>query len=44
MTEKVKRKLNGAGFKMLARIAGRTIAEEARNPTSNVVLKARDRQ
>ncbi len=29
---------------MLARITGRTIAEEARNPTINVVLKARDRR
>ncbi len=29
---------------MLARITGRTIAEEERNPTINVVLKARDRR
>ncbi len=29
---------------MLARITGRTIVEEARNPTINVVLKARDRR
>ncbi len=34
MTEKVKRKLNGAASKMLATIAGRTIQEEARNPTN----------
>ncbi len=32
MTEKVKRKLNGAASKMLATITGRTIQEEARNP------------
>ncbi len=40
----VKRKLNGVGSKMLERITGITIAEEARNPTVNVVLKARDRR
>ncbi len=34
MTEKVKRKLNGAASKMLATITGRTIDEEARNPTN----------
>ncbi len=44
MTEKVKRKLNGAASKMLATITGRTIQEEARNPTINVVIKARDRR
>ncbi len=43
MTEKVKRKLNGAASKMLAAITGRTIQEEARNPTINAVMKARDR-
>ncbi len=43
MTEKVKRKLDGAASKMLATITGRTIQEEARNPTINVVMKARDR-
>ncbi len=32
MTEKVKRKLNGAASKMLATITGRTIQEEARSP------------
>ncbi len=42
--EKVKRKLNGAASKMLATIMGRTIQEEARNPTINVVMKARDRR
>ncbi len=44
MTEKVKRKLNSAASKMLATITGRTIQEEARNPTINVVMKARDRR
>ncbi len=44
MTEKVKLKLNGAGSKLLARITGRIIAQEARNPTTNVALKARDRR
>ncbi len=44
MTEKVKRKLNGAASKMLATITGRTIQEEARNPTINVVMKARYRR
>ncbi len=43
MTEKVKHKLNGAASKMLATITGRTIQEEARNPTINVVMKAQDR-
>ncbi len=43
MTEKVKRKLNGAASRMLATITGRTIQEEARNPAINVVMKARDR-
>ncbi len=43
MTEKVKRKLNGAASKMLATIKGRTVQEEARNPTINLVKKARDR-
>ncbi len=33
MTEKVKRKLDSAASKMLATITGRTIQEEARNPT-----------
>ncbi len=41
---KVKRKLNGAASKMLATITGRTIQEEARYPTINVVIKARDRR
>ncbi len=44
MTEKVKRKLNGAASKTLATITGRTIQEEARNTTINVVMKARDRR
>ncbi len=44
MTEKVKRKLNGAASKMLATITGRTIQQEARNPTINAVMKARDRR
>ncbi len=39
ITEKVKRKLNGTASKMLATITGRTIQEEARNPTVNVVMK-----
>ncbi len=39
MTEKVKRKLNGAASKILATITGRTIKEEARNPTISVVVK-----
>ncbi len=39
MTENVKRKLNGAASKMLATITRRTIQEEARNPTINVVMK-----
>ncbi len=30
--------------KMLAKITGRTIQEEARNPTINVVMKARDKR
>ncbi len=42
MTEKVERKLYGAVSKMLATIAGRTIQEESRNTTGNVVMKARD--
>ncbi len=33
-----------AGSKMLARITGRTIAAEARNPTIHVALKARGRR
>ncbi len=44
MTEKVKRKLNGVASKMHATITGRTIQEEARNPTINVVMKAWDRR
>ncbi len=44
MTYQVKRKLKGAASKMLARIKGRTIQEEARNPTINVAMKARDRR
>ncbi len=44
MTEKVKRKLNGAASKMLATITGKTIQEEAPNPTMNVVMKAQDRR
>ncbi len=43
MTEKVKRKFDGAASKMLATITGRTIEEDARNPAINVVMKARDR-
>ncbi len=39
-TEKVKRKLKSAASKMLATITGRTIQEEDRNPTINVVTKA----
>ncbi len=42
--ESGERKLNGAASKMLATITGRTIQEEARNPTINVVMKARDRR
>ncbi len=44
MTEKVKSKLKGAASKMLATITGRTIQDEAQNPTKNVVMKARDRR
>ncbi len=44
MTEKVKRKLNSAASMMLATITGRTMEEEARNPTIHVVMKARDRR
>ncbi len=44
MTEKVKPKLNGAASKMLATITGRTIQEEARNLTINIVMKAHDRR
>ncbi len=39
MTEKVKRKLNGAASKMFVTITSRTIQEEARNPTIDVVMK-----
>ncbi len=45
MTEKVKtQNLTVLHLKMLATITGRTIQEEARNPTINEVMKARDRR
>ncbi len=37
-------KLNGTVSKMLSRITGRTIADEARKPTLDVVMRARDRR
>ncbi len=43
MTENEKRKLSWTASKMLATITGRSIQEEARNPTINVVMTSRDR-
>ncbi len=40
----VRRKLNGTVSNMLSRITGRTIADEAREPTLDVVMRARDRR
>ncbi len=42
MTEKVKRALE-VGSKMLPWITDRTLAEQARNPSIDVVSKARER-
>ncbi len=39
-----RRKLNGTVSKILSRITGRTIADEAREPTLNVMMRARDRR
>ncbi len=44
MTEKVKCKLNGAAYIMLARSSGRKIQEDARNPTINVVMETPERR
>ncbi len=42
LTEKVHKKLNSAGSKTLSKITGREIADEARMPTVDVILFARD--
>lgn len=42
LTDRVKLKLNSTVSKMTAKITGRSIADEARTPSINVVLIARD--
>ncbi len=44
LTAQARRKLNGTMSKILSRITGRTIADEAREPTLDVVMPARDRR
>ncbi len=43
-TAQAQRKLNGTVLKMLSRITGRAIADEAREPTLDVMMRARDRR
>ncbi len=40
----VRRKLNSTASKMLSRTTGRTIADEARQPSVDVVMRARDQR
>ena len=44
LTEQVRRKLNATGSKMLSKITGRHIAAEAREPSIDIVLRARDQR
>ncbi len=44
LSAQARRKLSGTVPKMLSRITGRTIADEARKPTLDVVMRARDRR
>ncbi len=44
LTQAVRRKLNSNASKMLSRITGRTIADEARQPSVDVVMCARDQR
>ncbi len=44
LTAQARRKLNGTVSKMLLRIRGRTIADEARDPTLDALMRARDRR
>ncbi len=44
LTAQARRKLNGTVSKMLSGITGRTIADEAREQTLDVMMRARDRR
>ncbi len=44
LTQAARRKLNSTASKMLSRITGRTIADEAREPSVDVVMRARDQR
>ncbi len=44
LAAQARRKLNGTASKMLSRITGRTIADEAREPTLDVMMRAGGRR
>ncbi len=44
LTGQVRRMLNATGSKMLSKISGRRIADEAREPSIDIVLRARDQR
>ncbi len=44
LTQAVRRKLNSTASKMLSRITGRIIADEARQPSVDALMRARDQR
>ncbi len=44
LTEQVRRKLNATGSKMLSKISGRPITDEAQEPSIDIVLRTRDQR